>query len=123
MCARPTQFADLLIAAGLLLGAQSAMAEVGANKSVTIGQSQTESKDKDHKGHIEIQSYSLGATQDKGLELDSLKAGASESSKEPKTPTSNIKSTNDPKPAGLLVPAVQKVREAASRTEDSGKKK
>lgn len=121
MCARPTQFADLLIAAGLLLGAQSAMAEVGGNKSVTIGQSQTESKD-DHKGHIEIQSYSLGATQNKGLELGSLKAGSTEPSKEPKSPGS-IKSKNDPKPAGLLVPAVQKAREAASRADDSGKKK
>lgn len=51
------------------------------------------------------------------MKFDGVKG---DSSQNPNPPSGNVTSSETPKPAGLLVPAVQKVREAANT---EGKKK
>src|SRR5688572_26085928 len=108
-------FASLFIAVSLVLGTQTVLADViagagpggGPTKNVKSGGSQNTQGDK-HKGEIEVISISPSAPKGK-VEIGSLKAGATESSKDPKAP-GNVKAP-DKKPSGaLLVPAVQKAR-------------
>jgi hypothetical protein len=126
--------AGLVLVVGVSFGTQAALAEVvtgagpgaGPNVKSKSGGGTQKAKDDKHKDQIEIQSYSLGHSSGKGkVELGSLKAGASENSPKKPDKPDNTKTPDGQKPAALLVPAVQKVREAASssKQEDGGKKK